>query len=92
VLDDVQVFYGSSTSSGSGLLAITGGANITVSNGVFAHGSSGGIWVDDSTKPTITNCNFYDLSSAAISMPKQDAASVHDNSFGPGQQGVQLRG
>jgi hypothetical protein len=92
VLDYVQVFYGSSTSQGNGLLAITSGANITVSNGVFAHGGGGGIWVDDGTSPAIIHCNFYDLSSAAISIPKQDAASVHDNSFGPGQQGLQLRG
>jgi hypothetical protein len=92
VLDHVQVLYGSATSSGDALLALTEGANITVSNSVFAHGSSGGIWVDDGTSPTIVFCSFTDLRGAAISIPKQDAASVHDNSIGPGQQGIQLRG
>jgi len=91
VLDHVQLFYGSANGGAYGMLSLTGGANMRVTNSIFAQGTSAGIWVDDGTTPTITGCTFHDDHGPAISILRKNALAVHGNTFAPGQRGIELR-
>ena len=48
VLDHVQLFYGSANGGAFGMLSLTQGANVTLSNSVLAQGAHLGAWVDTS--------------------------------------------
>ncbi len=60
LLDHVQIFYGGIDQSYNtpGALLLRAGASITVRNSLVAQDSSGAVFVDDATRPTITNCLF----------------------------------
>jgi hypothetical protein len=90
VLDYVQVLYGSANGGASGMLSITQAAAPTITHCLIAHATQIGIWVA-SGQPTITDCIFRDNGRAAISLPAKDPQHVHDNTFAPGQKGMEIR-
>ncbi len=92
VFDHVQVFYGSSNGGASGMLSLTGGANLTISNDVFSQASTLGLWIDDTTRPTVTNCVFAGNGSYAIEAPVDDLGLITGIGYGPGQTGMRVRG
>jgi hypothetical protein len=91
IINYVQFFYGSWNGGEDGMLSVTGGADPTISNSLFAQATNYGIWADDNSHPTIRNCMFTNLGEAAISVPQADKANVSANSFGPGQKGPEIR-
>ena len=68
VLDHVQILYGGFDHSYNvpGALLLRAGANIVVRNVLVAQDSSGAVYVDDSTRPTITNCMFAGDAGGAV--------------------------
>jgi len=57
VLNHVEMFYGGYDTNYNvpGMLFVRTGANIAIENSLFAFDSTGAIYVDDSSQPTITN-------------------------------------
>jgi hypothetical protein len=92
VFDHVQVFYGSYQGGAQGMLSLTGGANLTVSNDVVSQGTSIGLFVDDDTRPTVSNCIFAGNAGAAVEAPVDDLGLITGIGYGAGQPGMQLRG
>ncbi|MGH2388564.1 MAG: FecR domain-containing protein [Chloroflexota bacterium] len=90
VLDYVQVFYGSPNGAANGMVAVTQSAAPTITHCLIAHATRIGIWVDTG-RPTITDCTFRDNGGPAISLPAKDPQHVHDNTFAPGQKGMEIR-
>jgi len=90
VLDHVQLLYAGQGSEAA--LQVSGGASPTISNSAFAQNARVGIMVEGGSQPTIASCRFEGNGAAAISLPRADPGRVHDNTFGPGQRGVQVRG
>jgi hypothetical protein len=89
-LDYVQVLYGSANGGASGMVSITQAAGPTITHCLIAYATQIGIWVE-SGQPTITNCTFRDNGGPAISLPAKDPQHVHDNTFAPGQKGMEIR-
>jgi hypothetical protein len=87
----MQTFYGSSNGGEDGMLSVTGGANPTITDSVFAQGTSYGVWAADGSRPTITNCAFVGDAASAISVPADDATLITGTSVGPGQIGIEVR-
>ena len=85
------MFYGSWNSGDSGMLSVTGGARPAIGNSVFAQATQHGVWADDTSRPTLSNCIFAGDASTAISVPADDGTLVSGTSLGPGQAGVELR-
>jgi hypothetical protein len=91
ILRHVQFSFGGVGGVGGGVLSILGGANPSITESMFAQLRGDGIWVDYISEPTIVSCAFANLGGPSISIPKADAANVHDNIVGSGQQGVEIR-
>jgi hypothetical protein len=91
VIDYVQFFYGSWNGGEDGMLSVTGGADPTITNSLFAQATNYGVWADDNSDPIIHSCLFTNLGAAALSVPQADKANVSGNSFGPGQKGPEIR-
>ncbi len=92
IFDHVQMFYGSPNGGAGGMLSLTQGANITVSNSVFAQATAVGVWMDDGTRATIANCIFAGDGSYAVEGPVDDLGQLTGSDYGPGQLGIHLRG
>ncbi len=93
VFDHVQVFYGGGGDGNAlGMLSLTGGANLTVSDDVFSQGAGLGMSIDDATRPTVTDCVFAGNGSYALEAPVDDLGLITGISYGPGQAGMQVRG
>ena len=92
VLDHVQLFYGSANGGAFGMLSLTQGANITLSNSVLAQGAHLGAWVDSQTRPTVTNCVFAGNGNYALEAPVDDLGLITGTAFGPNQLGLHLIG
>ena len=92
VLSYVQLFYGSEGNGGNGMLTLTNGANISVSNSVVAQGTTGGIVVDHATRPTLSSCIFAGLVSYAVDAPADDVGLITGMAFGPNQAGLAAEG
>ncbi len=90
VLDHVRVFYAGKGTEAA--LQVSSGAGPTISNSAFAQNAGVGIMAEGGSQPTIASCRFEGNGAAAISLPRADPGRVHDNTFGPGQRGVQVRG
>lgn len=91
VLAGLEVYYGGSSVGGHGMLSVIHGASPSVSSSVFAQGRKAGIWVDDTSRPTIDNCVFAGDGGWAISAPGDDAANVAGSALGAGQLGIEVR-
>ena len=92
VFDHVQVFYGSSQGAAQGMLSLTNGANLTIGNDVVSQGTSLGLFIDDNTRPVVTNCIFAGNTGAAVEAPVDDLGLITGIGYGAGQAGMQLRG
>ncbi len=91
-LNYVQIYYGSRNRGDNGMLSITGGASPSIQNSLFAQASAVGIWADDLSRPAVALCTFQQLGGPAMSIPKADAARVHDNRVAAGVQPIEIRG
>jgi hypothetical protein len=95
VLDYVQVFYGGGGTAWPSVakanVALVNGTAPTISNSAIAQSGSVGIYVDESSRPTIVTCLFLGGNGPAISLPAQDLRRVHNNVFAQGQQGIRAR-
>jgi len=89
----VRMLYGASDQQSNvpGMLLIRAGASIEVSESSFAHGSNGGIYVDDASQPVIIRGTFSSVAGSTISVPAADQQLAQDNTYGPGQQHAQVR-
>ncbi len=87
----VQVFYGSNGYQVSGMVAVISGANLTLGNDYFAQGTSSAVWVDDSSRPTITNDTFAGNGGLAVDANVDEMTMISDLHLGDGQQGLNLR-
>jgi hypothetical protein len=87
----VQFSFGGVNGGGGAVLSILGGANPSITDSMFAQSRGNGIWVDNSSRPTIVSCSFANLGGPSISIPKADSVNVHDNIVASGQQGVEIR-
>jgi len=94
-LDHVQMFYGGGKIYGvlAGIeLLVSGGPAPLVRDCAFVQSAGTGVTVADGGQASVQNSQFYDDAGFAISLPTADTAHVRGNRFGPGQQGIQVRG
>jgi hypothetical protein len=89
-LEHVEVFYGAWNGGAYGMLTITGGANPAIGDSVFAQATRDGIWADDKSRPTISNCIFSGDTGFAVSVPADGAALVTGTALGPNQGGIEV--
>ena len=74
-LDYVHDFY----SLGSGV-SVTGGAQPVISNSAFIASTEQGIYIDDTSAPTIANCVFASNGEYAVSSPRKRIGINYRNS------------
>jgi hypothetical protein len=88
----VHVLYGGHDGyyGNPGMLLIRAGAAIKISASVFAHGAEGGIYVDNGTQAAIDGSSFSDIVGPAIVTTAADQPLVRHNTFGPGQQEIEI--
>jgi hypothetical protein len=92
VLDHVDVFYGGHGGSGGAELSASGGASPTISNSVIAQSSGDGLYLDENSRATVTNCTFAGNTSYAISTSADNSTLISGNSVANGQSGMEVRG
>ncbi len=90
-LNYVQMFYGSWNGGDIGMLSVTRGATPEIGNSVFAQATRHGVWADNTSRPTLSNCVYAGDPSSAISVPADDGALIAGTTLGPGQAGIELR-
>ncbi len=90
VLDHVEIFYGGYSSSGE--LMVTNGAHPLLSNLVIAQASTRGLYVDDSSQPTVMGCIFSGDGPLPVSLPANAVASFTGGGFSSDAVGVVARG
>ncbi len=91
VLEYVQAFYGSGRGGEAGILSVTGGASPTIGQSVFSQAQSDGVWVDDSSRPTISDCVFGADAVFAVSVSAEEAGFVTGTELGAAQNGIEIR-
>ena len=89
--DYVQMFYGSWNGGDNGMLSITRGATPGIGNSVFAQATQHGVWADNTSRPTLSNCIFAGDALSAISVPADDGTLIGGTALAAGQRGVELR-
>ncbi len=85
-LDYVHDFY----SLGSGV-SVTGGAQPVISNSAFIASTEQGIYIDDTSAPTIANCVFASNGEYAVSSPVSASGLITGTALGAGQLGILVR-
>ena len=93
VLDHVQAFYGGHDIfyNVPGMVLVRTGANIRISNSLFADGASGAIYVDDPSRPSIANCIFAADAGSPISAAVDLFGQITGTQLAPSQDPVVAR-
>lgn len=93
ILTDVQFLYGGydQTNNVPGMLFIRSGADVTVKSAVLADDSSGAIYVDDRTRPTLTDLYFAADAGSPINAAVDALSRVTGVYLGAGQAPIVAR-
>jgi parallel beta-helix repeat protein len=93
VLSHVQVFYGGYAATDGAEVSASNGASPTISDCIIAYSSGDGLYLDDGSQATVTNCVFAQNGDFAVGTTADDAARISGSRLGPNQsKGIEVLG